>query len=176
MSVIIKERPSGRHDPGNAVGPTREAANNSTSNHTQIARVKASLKDVLDLLNTDEPKNEDSMIALGLSDDHFVEPLSRHEVSVLASALWTSLKQKRGLVYRDVLSLTRKYNGKAMNLTMIYKTIEKLIARGMLFEVEYQLEGERSKAYSITEFGRQAFKMAILNAELLKKYPSTAAA
>jgi len=134
-----------------------------------VAEVKLSLDRVLNLLDDLEDFHDDAMIALGLSDDHFEEPLSKHEVHVLASALFVATKHSRGLSYVDVLQLTRRYNGKAMNLTMVYRTIERLLDRGMLLTDERD-EGQNNRArmYSITAHGRKSFRMAVLNAEALR--------
>jgi DNA-binding PadR family transcriptional regulator len=86
-------------------------------------------------------------------------------------------KQGWPLSYNDVLRLTDRFSGKAMNITMVYKTIERLMERNMLAPSE-QVDsgGKRSRTYTIHGSGREAFRLAVLNSRLLAGSQSPAAA
>ena len=137
--------------------------------------VEHSMMKVLDLLSP-ETNHEAAMIALGASSATFVEPLSKHEVQVLACALYME-KRTKPLVYYDVLELTDFFSGKAMNLAMVYRTIDRLKERGMLIEDDNVYDdGDRSRRFKIHGNGREAFRMAILNSKVLANTKRHAAA
>ncbi|WFR98705.1 hypothetical protein [Rhizobium tumorigenes] len=140
--------------------------------------IERSMLELLDLLSPTiaGDAHDAAMIALGASAAVFVEPLSRHEVQTLGCALYM---EKRGsaFTYHDILRLTDRFSGKAMNLTMVYRTIERLIDRGMLVQEDVVTdESERSRRYVIHGLGREAFRMAVLNSKVLAKAKSYAAA
>ncbi|GHD07435.1 hypothetical protein ACFOEZ_03825 [Tianweitania populi] len=141
--------------------------------HIHQERLKQSLETVLRLWEQSdfERELEEAMIALGLYEDWFVEPLNRHEVHVLATSLYSERSGGGAEIsYSTVLQVTEQFNGRPMNLAMVYKTIERLMSKGLLDEIINSAEGKagRSRLYKINNFGRDAFKMAILNAETLK--------
>ncbi len=137
--------------------------------------VERSMKAMLNLLSPaiESGEHDDAMIQLGASAALFVEPLSKHEVQALACALYME-NERQALSYHDVLRLTDRFSGKAMNITMVYKTIERLLDRGFLTQVEG--EADRSRRYQIHGQGREAFRMAVLNSRILASTPSPAAA
>lgn len=140
----------------------------------QVARsMEAMLSLLLPSIHTN--KHDEAMIELGASATTFVEPLSRHEVQTLACGLYL---ENAGvpMTYHDVLRLTDRFSGKPMNIAMVYKTIERLIERGMLIQHEDLAGDDRSRQYSIHGNGREAFRLAVLNSKLLAKTPSPAAA
>lgn len=142
------------------------------------AQVESSFNAILKLLSpsTEECAHDQAMIELGASSEMFVEPLGKHEVQVLACALYME-ERESALQYHDVLSLTDRFAGKAMNITMVYKTIERLIARGMLTQVDSEdASGNRSRSYRIHGYGREAFRLAVLNSKLLIASQSSDAA
>lgn len=138
--------------------------------------VKHSMTSVLTLLGDVVASDDEAMIAIGASADHFVEPLGKHEVQLLACALYME-KQDQPLVYQDVLRLTDRFSGRAMNITMIYRTVERLIERGMLVQGEaVDGSGDRSRTYRIHGQGREAFRLAVINSQLLAGVTSPVAA
>lgn len=143
--------------------------------HALEVNVERSMNAMLNLLtpaiHSDE--HDIAMIQLGASAAVFVEPLTKHEVQTLACALYME-NESQTLSYYDVLRLTEKFSGKAMNITMVYKTIERLIDRGFLVQIDD--ETERSRRYQIHGQGREAFRMAVLNSQFLATTPSPAAA
>lgn len=177
MTVSLKTGQFRKQDADEQTTLSKLEIDNATVSLEAYAAVRSSLEKVLCLLDRAADQSEDAMIALGLSENCFTEPLNRHEVMVLASLLWVHKTQGRGGIYNDVLSLTRRINGKAMNLTMVYRTMERLLERNMLKEINAleEIHG-RSRTYRVNLHGRQAFRMAILNAESLKQNPSSVAA
>ncbi|WP_421594345.1 helix-turn-helix transcriptional regulator [Shinella sp. M27] len=110
------------------------------------------------------------MIHIGVNGDYFVEPLGQHEVQALGCALYLQ-KRHKVLTYLAIHQITDQFAGKAMNTPMIYKSLNRLVARGLLIgDDQAQTEsGEplRTKAYRITESGKEAFRLAIMNARIL---------
>lgn len=145
--------------------------------------MQEALEKVLNLLKPmlRDGQHDEAMACLALSPSEFVEPLSKHEVQVLACALYVEAKEKRSISYADILCLTRQYGGREMNITMVYETIKRLSrADRQLIALSgsaiHAGSDRPSKFYSITELGRAAFKMAILNARLLGGKPTSHAA
>ncbi len=115
--------------------------------------------------------HDDAMIALSLGSAEFEEPLSHFEVTVLACALYMD-HQGRKFGYGDVLGLTDRFRGRAMNTTMVYRTIAGLIDRGLVEECGRDINEatERvSRFFSVNEAGKVAFRLAIMNASYLNK-------
>ncbi len=151
----------------------------ASSERERLERAVASSMDaLLGLLSSSVGSNTDdeAMIELGATSDMFIEPLTKHEVQVLACALYMD-KQMLPLAYGDILRLTDRFSGKAMNITMVYKTIERLVDRGLLALDESRDGGSNKfRIYKIHGSGREAFKLAVLNSRLLAGSKSPAAA
>jgi hypothetical protein len=150
--------------------PPSEFLDQMEANMTSL---RDSLKSVLDLLapQLSDHKYDDAMILLGMSPTEFIEPLNRFEVIVLAAALYTRNKGNP-FSYTDILELTKRFAGREMNTTMVYKTIEALIGRGLMIQGGKEVNeetGRPARVFSINEFGEQAFRMAILNAAVIKE-------
>jgi hypothetical protein len=168
---------------GAAGGGSEGDTERDRSKMDTILAVEESLNKVLTLLKPmlQRGQHDEAMAALALSRSEFVEPLSKHEVQVLACALYISASTNRSFSYADILDLTLRYSGREMNITMVYETIKRL-ARTDRQLIEFSglaihpEGGRQSKFYSITELGRAAFKMAILNARLLGGKPASYAA
>ncbi|MGO8081545.1 hypothetical protein [Rhizobium leguminosarum] len=174
MSVTSFKRRGGteEHGAGSLSRPPTE------ERHELEETVASSLRAMLSLLSpaitTD--LHDEAMIKLGASADMFVEPLGKHEVQVLACALYME-RQESPLGYSDILKLTDRFSGKAMNITMVYKSIERLIDRGFLCQSEVvDKGGNRSRTYTIHGTGREAFRLAVMNSQLLAEASSHAAA
>jgi hypothetical protein len=140
-----------------------------------ITAVEASLRQVLTLLKPvlEGRSHDEAMATLVLSEAEFVEPLSKHEVQVLACGLHTAIEANRSFTYSDVLRLTKRFCKREMNITMIYETIKKLSNEDrQLIEfggLMHHPDSERpSRSFYINDIGRAAFKMSIVNARLLK--------
>lgn len=159
--------------------PSATFTSHEEVNLTELAEtLDRSLQSVLSLLSTsdDDEANDEAMQQLGIAAHDFVEPLGKHEVQLLGCALYME-KRQQNLTYNHVLSITDKYSGKAMNLTMVYKTIDRLVARNLLSEIENtDAKGNRSRSYRIHGSGRDIFRLAILNSRLLAVSKSSAAA
>jgi hypothetical protein len=122
--------------------------------------------------------HDDAMIALAISRANFVEPLSKHEVIVLGCILYME-HLGRTTDYNDVLALTDRFRGQALNTTMVYRTFRQLVARGLIDERGRELDEstERlSRTFSINDYGKEAFRLAILNAHQLESFQKQAAA
>ncbi|MDV4155252.1 hypothetical protein [Rhizobium brockwellii] len=97
----------------------------------------------------------------------FPDALARHEIQVGLIALLLE-RSGRALTYQDVLKFTDKYSGKAMNITMVYRTIERLVARAVLVEVDFiDSAGSRAKSYRIADGGSDVIRLAVVNARVL---------
>lgn len=140
------------------------------------AAVVHSLFNLLSLIppSVHQPNHDDAMAEIGMSEDNFVDPLSRPEVQILACALWLE-KHNKMLDYNEVVSLTARFSSRPMNVATIYKTIERLIARNMLRADLGDLNDGRMRRYKITPHGKAAFRMAVLNASLLRANARSAA-
>jgi DNA-binding PadR family transcriptional regulator len=140
------------------------------------ATVKHSLYNLLSLIPTSvhQPNHDDAMVQIGMSEDEFVDPLSRPEVQILACALWLE-KHEKPLDYNEVVSLTARFSSRPMNVATLYKTIERLIGREMLRADASEENDGRMRRYKITQHGKAAFRMAVLNAGLLRTHGRSAA-
>ncbi|MBB3392504.1 DNA-binding PadR family transcriptional regulator [Rhizobium sp. BK275] len=174
MSVTSFKRRGGaeEHDAGSVSRPpTKER-------HELEEKAERSLSAMLALLAPAITTNvhDEAMIELGASAEMFVEPLGKHEVQVLACALYME-RQDLPLGYADILKLTDRFTGKAMNITMVYRSIERLIDRGLLCQNEVvDKGGNRSRTYTIHGAGREAFRLAVMNSQLLAEANSHVAA
>ena len=143
--------------------------------------VQISLKLIMELLRPalQSSSHDDAMIALALSSPaRFVDPLSNHEIIVLACALYME-NLGRATDYNDVLDLTQRFSGRAMNTTMVYSTFRALTARGLVEERGRELDEatERlSRTFAINASGKEAFRLAVVNANQLQEFKRSVAA
>jgi len=167
----LTAKPSRRPGLGNASAgtpPERRTRTREELERTVVDSMKSALSLIEPCLASDA--YDDAMIHLGVNGDYFVESLGQHEVQTLGCALYM---QKRGkaLTYLAVHQITDQFAGKAMNTPMIYKSLNRLVARGLLIgDDQAQTEGGealRTKAYRITDSGKAAFRLAIWNARIL---------
>lgn len=139
------------------------------------------LSDVLQLI---EPiihsTLKDSSIAhLMLEDDLFVEPLNRFEFTVLACGLFNEHRTiGQGFDYGTVVELTDRFHRKAMNTTMIYRTMVALETKGLIANIgkDRSSRGRAADHFVITNNGRTAFRLATSNALFLKSSRESVAA
>lgn len=106
---------------------------------------------------------------VGLLAQSEAPPLTKHEVEVLSCGMMSD--REAGFTGGDVLILTDSYQGNAMNLSMVYKTIANCVERGLVMEKSRvaKVEGRRSaQAYTLTEQGRLALRSAVLNFLILR--------
>jgi len=114
--------------------------------------------------------HDDAMMALAFAPTDFQDPLSKHEVIVLACGLYMEHLGK-AFDYNDVLALTQKFRGRAMNTTMVYNTFRDLQERRLIEERGRELDEKTERlslTFEINKFGREAFRLAILNAHHLE--------
>jgi hypothetical protein len=135
------------------------------------ATLRLLLERILALLmpQIEAASHDDAMIALALTPTCFVDPLSTHEVVVLACVLYME-NLGRELRYGDVLALTHRFRGRAMNTTMVYNTLRDLEDRRLIDAREEKIDErtERlSRSFAINTAGRTAFRLAIMNAHHL---------
>lgn len=165
-------------------GKTEKSASGVDDRETKIIKlesvVRHSLNRVMTLLYPAiaTADHDEAMIELALSKTDFVDPLSKHEVVVLACGLYN---EHLGISfdYNDVLELTTRFRGKAMNTTTVYNTLKNLSSRGLIEEKgrEFDAKTERlSKVFTITSVGREAFRLAIMNAHFLTNSTAPVAA
>lgn len=160
----------------------RRAFRSSPKQHEDRRRaINNSLKDVLDELRPIVQKiaNDQALAQLVLSEPDFIEPLSRFEMKILACGLYKHCATNEPFDYSDVLHLTDKFAGKAMNVTMIYRTIAELVERGLVVD-EGRASDERSgrptNKFSVSYAGREVFRLSVLSAQQLKNARESAAA
>lgn len=117
--------------------------------------------------------HDDAMIALTLAAERFRDPLSQNEVTVLACMLYQAHLSKT-TDYSDVLNLTyqfRKDKGqKSMSTTTVYSVFRNLVDRGFIDDVGRNLDEETqrlSRSFQINDSGKEAFRIAVLNAQRL---------
>lgn len=143
--------------------------------------INSSLEDVLDALRpiVQRIAHDQAMAQLVLSEPEFIEPLSRFEMRILACGLYKHCATSDSFDYSDVLHLTDKFAGKAMNVTMIYRTIADLIERGLVKD-EGRAADERSgrptNKFSVSSGGREVFRLSVLSAQQLRNARESAAA
>lgn len=128
-------------------------------------------------LSSDE--HDDAMINAVLSLRSFGDPLTAHEGIVLACALYLERQGQKTFGYTDVLILTDRFDDRPMNTTMVYKTFESLVERGLLDvkgrEIHPKSE-RRVQMFAINERGRRAFRLTVLNLHYLSTSRRCAAA
>ncbi|ESY06766.1 hypothetical protein X753_10350 [Mesorhizobium sp. LNJC399B00] len=145
-------------------------------NYECLEALENSLGQIKQMLDR-ESVEDDAMVEFGFSNANFEEPLNRHDMKVLACELYVLKKFRRCMTPKDVMGLTYEFTGDPMNGASIYKTIDRLVGRGMIKNTGVVGEGKNlSRMYGITEYGRRAFKMAILNARILLTKGDLAAA
>ncbi|MBZ9658472.1 hypothetical protein LB523_05400 [Mesorhizobium sp. ESP-6-4] len=154
-------------DPSVAANRLGAADNDHRVKFEHLEALENSLGQIKRMLDNSE---EDVMVQLGFSNAAFEEPLNRFDMKVLACEIHVQRKENRFMTPKDVMMLTYQFTREPMNGTMIYKTIERLLDRGMIEYKGVVGAGKNiSRMYGITEYGRRAFKMAILNARILSK-------
>jgi hypothetical protein len=160
--------------------PIKSNMDKKISRLIQEVRIHESLMKVMELLQPKllESSHDEAMIALALAPSEFVNPLSKHEVAVLACSLYME-HLGRTVDYNDVLVLTQRFRGRAMNTTMVYNTFRDLQERGLL-EEKGRILDERterlSRSFAINSAGKEAFRLAIVNAHHLEQTQGRAAA
>jgi DNA-binding MarR family transcriptional regulator len=140
-----------------------------------------SLSAVMDLIKPiiSSTLHDAALAHVMLENDLFVEPLTWHEFTVLACALY---QEKRtigeGFDYGSVVELTDRFRGKPMNTTMIYKTVVALQERGLVASIgkERSARGRVADHFVVTANGRAAFRLATSNALFLKSSRDSVAA
>lgn len=138
---------------------------------TAINRVLNSLLDqIVHKLKTPFDGDDARCVAIAsfaLNEGGFVRPLSRNELYVLAAAIVTA-ETGRPMTYADVAELTDRHSNKRMVVTAIYDALDSLVKRKFLaFAGEFKRpDSDRvtRKSYRITDTGREAFRIALLNA------------
>jgi hypothetical protein len=115
------------------------------------------------------------MLAAGL----YVEPLSWHEYTVLACALYEEQRfGGEGFDYGSIVELTDRFQRKPMNTTMIYKTVTALRAKGLIAGIgkDRSARGRAADHFVVTKNGRSAFRLATSNALHLRSSRESMAA
>lgn len=122
----------------------------------------------------------DSSIArLMLEGDLFVDPLNKFEFTVVACGLFNEHRTiGQGFDYGTVVELTDRFHRKAMNTTMIYKTMVSLEGKGLIANVgkDRSSRGRAADHFVVTNNGRTAFRLATSNALFLKSSRDSVAA
>ncbi|MGY3482184.1 hypothetical protein ACVW1C_000067 [Bradyrhizobium sp. USDA 4011] len=122
---------------------------------------------------------DSSIAALMLEDDLFVEPLNKFEFTVLACGLFNEHRTVgQGFDYGTVVELTDRFQRKAMNTTMIYKTMVALEGKGLIANIgkDRSSRGRAADHFVVTHNGRTAFRLATSNALFLKSSRESVAA
>ena len=135
--------------------------------------LERSLSDVMVLINPiiTSTVNDSALVEAMLADDLYGEPLSKHEFTVLACALYNELRTVgAGFDYGKVVELTDRFRGRPMNTTMIYKTVVALETRGLIASIgkDKSARGRAADHFVVTNNGRAAFRLATSNALFLK--------
>ncbi len=114
--------------------------------------------------------DDEAMAELGMSEEEFVEPLTRFEFQIASVAVYVRRKGAAGFDYGDVIRLTARFSQKPINGATIYKTMVKLEERGILKALP---AGEGTDAtrhfYALTELGMAAFHATLANAKVLAR-------
>ncbi len=145
-------------------------------------RIESSLDNVLKLLMpiVETAEHDAAMASLVLAEHEFTEPLSRFEMKVLACGLYKECATNHQMFdYADILELTDKFSGRAMNITMVYRTITNLVERGLVDDRGRAPAEESSRPtqkFSINADGRDAFRLSVLTAQHLRNTCGSAAA
>lgn len=136
------------------------------------ALLSQSLCEVMKLINPilDSTLEDAAIAQVMLTKGLYVEPLSWHEFTVLACALYQERGSDEGFDYGSILELSDRFQGKAMNTTMVYKTMDALEKKGLIASVgkERSVRGRAADHFVVTHNGRGAFRMATTNALHLK--------
>ena len=122
--------------------------------------------------------HDDALIAITLAAEGFVHPLTHNEVTVLACVLYMG-HVGRSADYSDVLNLTYRFRKKRMNATTVYNTFRALVDRGLIEDKGRLIddEGDRpSRAFTINDLGKEAFRLAVLNYQRLSSFQNSDAA
>lgn len=182
MSTSTANRPSGAGPFRKVVElrrPGRAAAAPRPPNKREI---KTCLDEVLEALRPiiQCAEHDTELAASVISDEDFTDPLTRFDTRVLACALYK--EQSTGEVefdYADVLELTDRFAGRAMNITMVYRTISNLVERGLVDRgdrVVDEVTKRPSQKYSINIAGKEAFRLTVATAHHLRNSRVSAAA
>ncbi len=141
----------------------------------------SSLDDVLKHLKPiiAEAQHDEAMAALVLTEEDFTNPLTTFEIRVLACGLYKLAAAHAHFDYADVLELTDRFAGKAMNITMVYRTIAGLTQRGLIDRVG-RLPDEDTKRptqkFRVNTAGQEVFRLSVLTAQHLRNSRDSVAA
>ncbi|MET1413592.1 hypothetical protein ABVF61_15065 [Roseibium sp. HPY-6] len=174
ISILEKSRSSpsrdGKHIPPPPIGNDQMSVD--------LADLEKSLKHVLSFIETDnEIKCRKNFATFALTQVDKVEVLTKHELHTLSCGILMS-KDEMPFVYSDVLEITDKYCGKAMNITMVYKSVNSLTERGFVAEVDPEKHiknPKKPRCYIVTKRGGEAFELAVIMAYHLTSGTSEAA-
>jgi hypothetical protein len=145
-------------------------------------RIEHSLDNVLKLLMpiVETVEHDAAMASLVLAEHEFSEPLSRFEMKILACGLYKECSIGTPTFdYADVLELTDKFSGRAMNITMVYRTMASLVERGLIDDcgrAPAEESNRPTQKFSVNASGRDAFRLAVLTAQHLRNTCGSAAA
>jgi hypothetical protein len=143
--------------------------------------LEESLTQVLNFLNPiiNTTLNDAALAHVMLMKNLFVDPLSRHEFSVLACALYQELRTGGdGFNYGNIIELTDHFQGRPMNTTMIYKTVVALQEKGLIAGIgkDKSSRGRVADHFVVTSNGRASFRLATSNALHLRSSRESVAA
>ncbi len=176
--MVFTEKPHIQpHEPHDD-GPIRLVTNNKADALSadlpeyNAKRLHALLDEITALLRpaVSVSTHDDAMVALALSSANFVAPLSKNEVIVLACGLYMQHMGK-SFDYNDVLALTHRFSGRAMNTTTVYNTFRTLQDRRLVNERGREIDEKTerlSRSFGINTAGMEAFRLAIVNAHHLQ--------
>ena len=139
----------------------------------RLVAVLASIRPVLD------QARDEAFAELILSANGYEEPLSTNEMLVLGVGLYKrAIREREGdslqevFGYRDILDLTKRFGGKALATGTAYGAIRQLIDKGLIYEhdpVKTDGAGRPPVCYSVTDLGRDAFRLTVLASKTIKE-------